>query len=878
MWILYALLLHILLLGSIFVIYFRSPVITGLVPQKPLMVHGIDPPADRLVLMVTDGFRAESFFEGNCQHVPHLRKIFMKEGLVGVSHTRVPTESRPGHIALLAGLYEDPSAVLRGWKHNPVDFDTIFHRIKHVHAWGAGDIINIFDSLPYRWHKNFHPYYDALDFSAGYETYDLDDLVFKKVKAFLEISGQTEEVQNAKPMIFFLHLLGLDTAGHVHKPGTPAYLKNLKQTEKGIYEIYQAFERTFTDKRTAYLMTSDHGMTDSGSHGAGTAYETETPFMLWGAGVSRRAPTKGRSFKPDNGSKSMPLHEVEQAQLTPLMCSLLGQPPPVNNVGILPFGFMNVSEEYEASAAYNNALQLMAQYKKLQKNHMRGLFSKLLPEFDVLSTQEIEDYEIHIIHMFEKKQYHESLEESQVAMWEILDGIDYYQGYYRRVLLLATTLTFLGWIFYLYRLLSSNRAGWLEATLDRHNQSLRFGLGCSVLVLAVFLFAQRASLAVTIYLLLPLLVWLIALQPKAPQSTLTNLYSGAFLQTDKWQILIIIACAELMVFTFFERRLISLCFMAFALYNGWNNFPKGSVEFYSWFALVIVLACFPLLPIAVGYQNHYLMLVGVIVILVNALGNKDKLEIYTKHSKYCNCLALLNSLVCAYLHANLQNIPIALQAATWLFMIYTIAAIAWMKETRLEQRLVQISFHIGCLYAMLCTSYEAIFVQLLTLELGLSLSAQNAQGEKSVLRLAFTLLLYTFFSFFGTGNIASISSFDPNVARCFLTLFAPFVIMGLVLLKLLLPLVVIMAVIYAHSEFLRQHEQQVFLCLLIICDVMGLNFLFLVRNTGSWLDIGSSISHFVIMEVTTLVLLLLAYVAKFLLRLIPCETIISKLH
>jgi phosphatidylinositol glycan class N len=101
-------------------------------------------------------------------------------------------------------------------------------------------------------------------------------------------------------------------------------------------------------------------------------------------------------------------------------------------------------------------------------------------------------------------------------------------------------------------------------------------------------------------------------------------------------------------------------------------------------------------------------------------------------------------------------------------------------------------------------------------------------------------------AFFSTGNIASISSFSLDAVYRLIPVFDPWSQGLLLILKILAPFAILSANLGILNRRLGVAPSALFMIVMAIGDVMTISFFWTVRDEGSWLDIGTSISHFCI--------------------------------
>ncbi|CDK25760.1 unnamed protein product [Kuraishia capsulata CBS 1993] len=898
-------LFHLLYLWSIFDIYFVSPLVHGM--ENHLSTSR--PPAKRLFLIVGDGQRADKTL-GQVLHpvtgettylAPFLRNVIYNEGTYGISHTRMPTESRPGHVAMIAGFYEDVSAVTKGWKENPVDFDSVFNQSAHTYSFGSPDILPMFAdgaSDPNRIDTWMYGH-EFEDFTQS--SIELDAFVFRNLYELFDNSTKDAKLYDQIHQdgnVFFLHLLGTDTSGHSYRPYSAEYYDNINYTDKQIEKLVQMVPEFFGDDDTAFVFTADHGMSDFGSHGDGHPDNTRTPLICWGAGINKPVILTKPVDDPEGYMDSWALshikrNDVSQADISSLMAYLIGANYPANSVGKLPLEYLDVPDSEKVTSLYKNALSILEQYwVKRAEVASRQFGFEEFPKFAnppvSMRVKAIEHYlEANEEGQIESDPH--ALEEIDKLIADTLEGLDYLQKYNWKFLRSVVTFGFVGWIFYSFSIFlqlfivprSTENSGWLN--------HLFFGVMTGAL--SYILFYQRSPPNYYLYALFPVVFWhQIVCKRNSFISGVSKFFSGQSKPTILLISVGVIAVFESITYGFFNRAIFSALFIVLGLYPVLFGIPFFK-QLLPWFLSCAAMAFFPLQNPVKVESLVQILIGGALILLFAVVGFLYILKV-SHVERYTVVLVVIQILlVVASMWSTTEaveslqardGLPPRAQIAGWANLVISLILLpilhTFQSNSDYLLRCLIIFLSFAPTFVILAISFEALFyvgfsaVILQWIEIESSILKIKVSHHKSanhwmqVLRISVIGFFLMQIAFFGTGNVASISSFSLDSVYRLLPIFDPFPMGALLMVKLIIPYVLLSAGLGIMNHKLEIDAFTISTLIISISDILSLNFFYLVKTEGSWLDIGVTISNYCLAILSSLFMLILELVSNVLLK------------
>lgn len=916
-------LFHLFYLWSIFDIYFVSPLVHGMKHYQSTE----KPPAKRLFFIVADGLRADTAFakinfNGTEQHLaPFLRSIILKEGTYGVSHTRMPTESRPGHVAMIAGFYEDVSAVTKGWKENPVDFDSVFNQSSHTYSFGSPDILPMFAqgaSDPNRidtWMYG-HEFEDFTKSSIELDAFTFDHLydLFDNSTKNATLGKQIKE----EKVIFFLHLLGCDTAGHSYRPYSKEYYSNVQYIDKQLEILVPKVHEFFGDEETAFIFTADHGMSALGSHGDGHPNNTRTPLVAFGKGINK--PIIDHNLPPyeeaDYGTEFVTSedwnldfvkrHDVQQADIASLMSYLIGANFAANSVGRLPLSYIHAKPLDKLQSYYKNALAFVEQY--LVKEREISSTEYNFKPFPAFQKKSIESYMkdidsiLAILEDVSSSRLHETFaakgfEKIENLMNLSMEGLFYLQTYNWLLLKSVITLGFIGWISYSFMIFLNLFVLHDNAISSKSWVSFVIFLIIGI-ALNVLFFIQKSPINYYFYGFFPIYFWEQLFKNRE------NLRKGAtvFFNGIPFYMIGIILALIVVIFQsiawgFFNRKLFSFLFVLFGFYP----FAVGGTSFLNciyWLANCLFMTMFTWSDAIKTESLIEINVAGAVLIILSLVGyfkfyghlNDSLTKILLATQIFLIGVSIYSTNTSIISLQARTGLPLHSQIVGWIVLVVSLVVMPLLhyffgstsKNLKLRFFIIAVTF--APYFLILTISFESLFYvgyslllsQWIEIETNYKRKMKTSEDWMQILRISIIGFFLAQIAFFGTGNIASISSFSLESVYRLIPVFDPFSMGALLIIKLVIPYVLLSAGLGILNVSLHMKTFTVSTLIISVSNLLSLNFFYNVQIEGSWLDIGISISNYCIAILSSLFMIILEFFSHVVLKGVEVEAFDEK--
>ncbi|XP_025777224.1 GPI ethanolamine phosphate transferase 2 isoform X4 [Puma concolor] len=270
----------------------------------------------KVVIMLIDALRDDFVFGSKgVKFMPYTTYLVEK----GASHSFVaeakpPTVTMPRVKALMTGSLPGFIDVVRNLNSPALLEDNVITQAK-----AAGKRMIFYGDET--WVKLFPQHFVEYDGTTSFFVSDyteVDDNVTRHLDKVLK-RGDWD--------VLILHYLGLDHIGHISGPSSPLIGHKLSEMDNILMKIHTSLLSEERENLSPNLLVlcGDHGMSETGSHGASSMEEVNTPLILISSAFER---------KP--GDIRHPKH-VQQTDLAATLAIGLGLPIPENSVGSLLF-------------------------------------------------------------------------------------------------------------------------------------------------------------------------------------------------------------------------------------------------------------------------------------------------------------------------------------------------------------------------------------------------------------------------------------------------------------------------------------------------------------------------------------------------------------
>lgn len=484
----------------------------------------------------------------------------------------------------------------------------------------------------------------------------------------------------------------------------------------------------------------------------------------------------------------------------------------------------------------------------------------------------------------------------------LIEGLRYYQTYDWLLLRSIVSMGYLGWIAYstLFIIKTYSSAGPSSKNASKSHASLNFIAILTYLGLCVLLYYKDSPLSYYLYTVFPVIFWTNCIKeysvfPSLLYSVASTSSSGSVIMHTVSYLLSL----EVLVVSYFYRELLTFCLLLMGFL--WPVFmPLGFRERHSsilksWRALCFITSIFTLLPVELEENVILIVAGGVLIVLSGVLAiilvpryiqaalpssRLDQVPMIDISIVWTQLGIILASIVVvchtSWSLNNKHGLPFLNAVTSWIILATCIAIPVMDRFSKSEhylKRLVVVYLSFAPVFILLSVSFETLFYFFYSMVVFVWMlveqqlyfyenkvfngktywdtpkavsSTQYRILKSSDMRVASFFLFFINIAFFGTGNMASISSFTIESVYRFTTVFDPFLMGALLLFKILIPFFLLSSALSLLSRCLELPPFSLFLLVLSTTDVMTLNFFFLVRDSGSWLEIGTTISHFCI--------------------------------